>query len=392
MTHSTRAAAAAGIAVATALTGLPAAAQVPIPVQPEDVTLPAGIAACAQVRLDAERLACYDRFVAPVARGAADGASAPSGPAAGGRPPLGARPAGEAAPGVTPAEQAAANGNGLKGHAEDAGGLLDPIWELSAHRKRGAFNFTGYRPNYFFPARYTSGINRRPHSPTPDRDGGTLSDYRHYEAKLQLSVRTKMLEDVGLPGGDLWFGYTQQSLWQIYSPELSRPFRATDHEPEIFYIVPILQELPGGIKLQMAGVGLAHQSNGQSLPFSRSWNRVWAMAGLERGNMTMTVRQNWRMHESDGEDDNPDLTRWRGRTELLAAWLPGGGSTLSALWRTNFKRNGGSIQLDWTRPVNSRDPKGLRWYVQAFHGYAETMIDYNFRQTSVGAGVTLFGW
>lgn len=377
-------------ATALAVAAGPALAQVPLRVQPEDAQLPAGIAACAQVRLDAERLACYDRFVAPIVRGAADGAaSGASGVAAAGADAGASSPA---AAGRSPAEQAVAKGNGLEGHAEDAGGLLDPLWELSADRKRGTFNFTGYRPNYFFPARYTSAINRTPHSPAADRSGGLLPDYRHYEAKLQLSVRTKMLEDVGLPGGDLWFGYTQQSLWQLYTPEESRPFRATDHEPEIFYVVPVLRELPGGIRLQMAGIGVAHQSNGQSLPFSRSWNRVWAMAGLEYGNTTLTVKQNWRMHESDGQDDNADLTRWRGRTELLAAWLPGGGSTLSALWRTNFTAKGGSIQLDWTRPVNRADPKGLRWYVQAFHGYAETLIDYNFRQTSVGAGVTLFGW
>ena len=33
---------------------------------------------------------------------------------------------------------------------------------------------------------------------------------------------------------------------------------------------------------------------------------------------------------------------------------------------------------------------GLRWYLQAFSGYGQTLLDYNFRQTSVGAGLALF--
>ncbi|MEP7099505.1 MAG: phospholipase A [Burkholderiales bacterium] len=30
----------------------------------------------------------------------------------------------------------------------------------------------------------------------------------------------------------------------------------------------------------------------------------------------------------------------------------------------------------------------MRWFVQGFSGYGETLTDYNFRQTSIGAGVT----
>ena len=141
----------------------------------------------------------------------------------------------------------------------------------------------------------------------------------------------------------------------------------------------------------MAGVGIAHQSNGQSLPFSRSWNRGYAMLGLERGEFSLMARQNWRMHESDDKDDNPDFTAYRGRTELLGLWTPGF-MTLSGLWKTNFDLHRGSLQMDFTVPVSRKDPKGLRWYAQVFTGYAESLIEYNFKQTSFGAGVTLFGW
>ena len=266
---------------------------------------------------------------------------------------------------------------------------LDEFWELGKDRKRGTFNFIGFRPNYFLPLHATTGFNRNPTSPSPGH-AGQLPDYRNPEAKLQLSVRTKLFEGLLLPDADLWFAYTQQSLWQIYSGSISRPFRSTDHEPELIYVVPTPAQLPLGWKLKMAGVGLAHQSNGQTLPFSRSWNRYYLLGGVENGDVALTGRYNLRIHESDGNDDNPDLTAYRGRTELLGLWSPGS-YTLSALWRTNFKAKG-SVQLDFTLPVNAKDPKGLRWYVQAFSGYGESLIDYNYRQTSFGAGLSLFGW
>lgn len=355
-------AAAAGFALPAAATEAPApepaAAQAG-----EAVRLPAGLEACAQLRADSERLACYDRYVAPKVRGTAES---------------------------PPVRSAAADAAKHPQALPDKGSYLDEFWELTPERKRGVFNFDGYRPSYFMPLHAVSRTNSSPTSPAPGHSG-ELPAYRDVEAKLQISVRTKLAEGLLLPNADLWFAYTQQSLWQLYSADISRPFRATDHEPELVYVVPVGYELPGGIRLQMAGVGIAHQSNGQSLPFSRSWNRTYALLGLERGDFSLTARQNWRMHESDGKDDNPDLTTWRGRTDLLGLWSPGF-LTLSGLWKTNFDLNRGSLQVDFTMPVSRKDPKGLRWYAQFFTGYAESLIDYNFKQTSFGAGVSLFGW
>ncbi|NUZ04322.1 phospholipase A [Piscinibacter koreensis] len=358
-------------AVAALLAAAAAASASAQPAEPA-ARLPGAIEACAPLRVDAERLACFDRAVAAQVKGAPAGA--PTAPEA---------QAAAAAPAAAP--QAAVTGS-----VDDSGSYLDALWELTPERKRGTFNFSGYRPNYFFPLHATTRVNRHPRSPAPDHSG-TLPHYRSVEAKLQISLRTKLAEGLLLPDADLWFAYTQQSLWQIYSGGISRPFRVTEHEPELVYVVPFSQSLPFGWRTRLVGLGLAHHSNGQALPFSRSWNRWYAMAAVENGPFAITARHHVRIHESDDQDDNPDLTHFRGRTELLGVWTPGA-YTLSALWRTNFDTRHGSLQLDATMPVNRKDPKGLRWYLQAFSGYGETLIDYNFRQSSIGFGVTLFGW
>ncbi|CAM5223390.1 hypothetical protein ALON55S_00375 [Alishewanella longhuensis] len=56
----------------------------------------------------------------------------------------------------------------------------------------------------------------------------------------------------------------------------------------------------------------------------------------------------------------------------------------------NFSR--GSWQLDWTYPVDKEKPDGLRLHLQLFSGYAETLLDYNHRQNSIGLGFMLFNF
>ena len=54
--------------------------------------------------------------------------------------------------------------------------------------------------------------------------------------------------------------------------------------------------------------------------------------------------------------------------------------------RGNLSTGKGAAQFAWTsRPVLGP----LRVYVQLFSGYGESLIDYNWNQTTVGLGVTL---
>jgi phospholipase A1/A2 len=322
--------------------------------------------ACAAVADDRQRLACFDALVArPAPVPKPPGAGTPSG-------------ALTAASRDAPASNAPAD-------------KLRAFWELDEASNRGNFRFISYRPNYFLPVQLSSSMNRLPSSPNPANVvANPLPDYRNAETKVQLSIRTKIASGVLVPDGNLWFTYTQQSYWQLYSTSLSAPFRSTDHEPELMYMVPLLAELPWGWRSRLGALSLVHQSNGQALPLSRSWNRLVATAGFEREDLAVVARLNQRLREDPTTDDNPDLVSWRGRLELTALWSPGL-ATSSLQWRTNLNRRG-SLQWDWTLPVDREQPGGLRWYAQAFTGYGESLLDYNVRKTSLGVGVTLFGW
>nr|WP_259372089.1 phospholipase A [Caldimonas mangrovi] len=355
-----------------------------LPVRADTPVVPIGLASCAPIESDSERLACYDRFAgraappqaAPPARQTQEWMPAPL-PAASPKEPEAAAVATPSGPGLQP----------RRGQS-----LWSSFWELDREDKRGTFNFKTYRPNFLLPVHYTSSINRLPESPTRPSTG-ERSDYKPIEAKLQISLRTKIAQSVLLPDADVWFGYTQQSLWQVWNRKESSPFRNTDFEPELIYVVPVpegLRSLPHGWDFRMVQLGIAHQSNGQTEPLSRSWNRVYLAAGLEKGDVSLYARVHKRLREDADDNDNPDLTSYVGRGDIALAWLPGR-ATASLRWRTNlrdFRR--GSWQLDWTYPVDSDKPDGLRWYVQAFTGYGETLLDYNYQQSSLGIGLTLF--
>jgi len=314
------------------------------------------LSACAAIEDDAARLACYDELAG---RGPAKAVAT--------------EPVRDSAPEVA-----------------DQPALYSPLstrWELEPATKRGTFNFTAYRPNYFLPYHYNDKPNTNPSAPgqppllLPE-------DLDNTEAMFQLSFKVKLAEGLIGEGDDVWFGYTQQSLWQMYNKAVSSPFRNTDYEPELMYVIPTDVNLLG-LRLRMVGVGLAHQSNGRGEPLSRSWNRAYAQFGFERGNFTLMVKPWYRFDEDVPDDDNPDISDYVGRGEILGVykWR---NQEFSARWRNNFQfhDNRGSIQLGWSFPLVGR----LKGYAQFFNGYGETLLDYNHQQTTVGVGFLLTDW
>ena len=268
---------------------------------------------------------------------------------------------------------------------------LSQMYDLDANDPHGILTVREHNPMYLMPVWYNSSPNYAPSSPTRGAASQErFSDQKRIETKMQVSFKSKIAEDLFKSRADLWFGYTQKSDWQIYNQgRRSAPFRNTDYEPEIFITQPVKAQLPWGGRLRMLGVGFAHQSNGQSRPESRSWNKVYAMAGMEWDKLTVIPRVWMRLFDSSGEDnDNPDLTKYLGYGDVKLQYRLNDKHNFSTTLRYNPKSGYGAAEAAYTFPIKGK----LQGVVRGFHGYGESLIDYNHKQSGIGFGLMFNGW
>lgn len=267
---------------------------------------------------------------------------------------------------------------------------LSLAYDLDKNSERGTWTARPHRPMYLLPLYFNAKPNRSPDTSTREEEVYSPNEMRVPELKLQISVKTKVAEDLFDSSADLWFGYTQQSHWQVYNEDNSRPFRATDYEPEIFLTQPVAADLPFGGRLRMLGAGAVHHSNGQSDNLSRSWNRAYLMAGAEWGRLSVVPRL-WARVTADGKeelDDNPDITDFMGYGDVTFLYDFENKKTLGGTIRYNPETNKGALQLDYIHPLSNN----MNGYIQIFQGYGESIIDYNHENTGIGFGVVLNDW
>lgn len=345
---------------------------------------PASTQACVALESNADRLACYDKIF-----------KTPSEPA----PVIVSEqraaqeiPVEKAEP-VTlkeKIEDKAENIFAIHGDKIDPNtSLLDKRWELSQDSKLGTWNIRAHQPVYLLPAFWTTEKNSFPNSPNPQNDVEEDQNLKSMEAKFQISLKTKAVENIFGKNGDLWLGYTQSSRWQVYNSEESRPFRETNYEPEASLMFRTNYNLLG-LNGRLLGVTLNHQSNGRSDPLSRSWNRVMLNLGFEKDNFALMLRPWYRMEEDFNDDNNPDIKNYMGRGDMTAfyRWKE---HDFSLMLRHSLKGGDdshGAVQFDWAFPIKGK----LRGNLQIFDGYGESLIDYNHRATYVGLGVSLMNW
>jgi len=266
---------------------------------------------------------------------------------------------------------------------------LSLSYDLDKNSERGTWTVRPYRPTYLLPLFYTFDPNLSPSTPSQETDPFDSNDIRETELKFQLSLKTKVAEDLFDTSADLWFGYTQESHWQVYNEDNSRPFRATDYQPEIFLTQPVTADLPFGGRLRMLGAGAVLHSNGQDDPLSRSWNRAYLMAGAEWGKLSVIPRLWARVNnESSSDDDNPDIEDYMGYGDIKFLYDLPDEQSISGTLRYNPSTNKGAAQIDYIYPI-SENVNGM---VQLFQGYGESIIDYNHENTSIGFGIVLNDW
>lgn len=261
-------------------------------------------------------------------------------------------------------------------------------WELGSENNKGLFLITPYKPVYVTAGRWSNSPNNQPKSENPLYSLPFKVKYNNYEAKFQFSFKTKVARQLFWGKGDLWVAFTQKAHWQVYNTKLSRPFRELNYEPEVILNFATNYKI-FGLKGSMIGLSLNHQSNGKTLPLSRSWNRIIFQAGFENNHCQVMLRPWIRLH--DEEDENPAISDFTGRGETVVVYNAGRHQLSAVIAHSLTFNNGGrgSIQFNWAFPLNKHN---LHGHLQIFEGYGETMQDYNYKQTCIGLGISLVDW
>jgi phospholipase A1 len=257
------------------------------------------------------------------------------------------------------------------------------LWHLDKETRSGKPWITFHRSNDALVFSYNSSPNLAPwQALDPPK---TLTKQ---EVTFQLSFKAKLWQDVFGKDMDLWFGYTQRSFWQLYNFNDSSPFRETNYEPEVLFNFRTRFSILG-LEARFIQIGLNHQSNGQSEPLSRSWNRIVANVGFERGDFSLLLKGWYKFSESVEEDDNPGINSYMGYGEIWAYYFLKK-HRLAVMFRNNldFRENHGAIQLEWSFPLFAQ----IGGYVQYFLGYGENLLDYDHRVNRIGVGFILLDW
>ena len=251
--------------------------------------------------------------------------------------------------------------------------------------KLNPYVLTPHKMNYALPAISTNRIHKEAYQSI----NGYEENLADLEAKFQVSLKVPLnTGDLLFKDDALYLGFTLEAWWQVHSENLSKPFRETNYQPELFYLAPLNWE-PFGASTGLI-VGIEHQSNGRGLELSRSWNRIYTQFLFEKDNFAFSLRPWIRLEEDEKRfpldtegDDNPDIEDFLGHFELGMAYK-WNRLEFNFKGRQNFSTNYGAAELGMTFPLFGN----VRGYATAFRGYGESLIDYNYSQTRFGIGIS----
>jgi len=253
----------------------------------------------------------------------------------------------------------------------------ETLGELRKERERSlfgdGFSLLLHRDNYVLPITH----NSKPGAVMDEF--GEARELDDEEIKFQISLRSLLLNNLPF-NGQLYAAYTNQSHWQAYNSDDSRPFRETNHQPELFVDFPTDIQWHG-VKLNAIRFAINHQSNGRSGVISRSWNRAYAELLMSTKYSQVNFRT-W-LQISD-EEDNPDIEDFMGNFQIDGL-RKFGKHQLHWKTRHNLRSDSrGALELGWSRRIGGRED--IRLYLQYFTGYGESLIDYNRKTERIGLG------
>jgi len=269
----------------------------------------------------------------------------------------------------------------------DSEGVLTERLDAEREVVENPYLFIAHKQNYFFPISYSSAINSDVYNVVESSIPRFLNSE---EVKFQLSLKVQLNEEKLVFKNDgLFVGLTLKAWWQLYSKDISSPFRETNYQPEVFYFVPTDLSLYDGYS--SFAFGLEHQSNGQVQGLSRSWNRLYVSWLYERENFFGIVRPWYRLPEKlksepldPKGDDNPDIQNFFGYAEFSAGYRATNFEWLTTA-HGNIKTGRGGAEVAVSFPLFKR----FRGVVQYFNGYGDSLIDYDHFQQRLSFGVLL---
>ncbi|TCJ98862.1 phospholipase A1 [Volucribacter psittacicida] len=211
-------------------------------------------------------------------------------------------------------------------------------------------------------------------------------DMKHDEVKFQISLALPIWRHILGENSVLAGSYTQRSWFQLSNTANSSPFRETNYEPQLFLAWATNYTLPFGWTLNDVETGFNHQSNGKSDEQlkSRSWNRLYARASASKGNWIVEIKPWWRIPEKSEDDDNPDITHYRGYFDLSVGYQYHK-HQIKFTGHYNPRYNKGGLEVAYSYPIT----KYIRFYTQYYGGYGESLIDYNRNIQRIGIGISL---
>ena len=235
------------------------------------------------------------------------------------------------------------------------------------------YNIKAYNANYFLPISYRLESDYTDNSNLPHESS-------EIEGEFQLSIQYEIGTNLFGLNEIYTAAYTQKSFWQFYVE--SAFFRETNYNPEVFVRFPITVDYKqNGIKAIQ--LGFAHMSNGRGGAEERSWNYIYTDFYFQIKPIFVDLKLWCRVN--DTQDYNPELIDYLGHGQLRFM-MPYQSHLVEVKFRYSSIASV-TTEINYSHPVFLRDD--LYFYVKAFDGYGESLIDYNQRIQKIGVGFSI---
>jgi phospholipase A1 len=253
---------------------------------------------------------------------------------------------------------------------------------LQEHQQfENPFTITLYEPTYLLPAIYSIKQNRSDAMNNPIKN-----EIRNLEVNFKLSFKVPIITHIFHKDNALYLAYTQLSYWQAYRK--GPFFRETNYRPEILLSSNLNFSLGRDWKFQLFNLGFMHESNGSGGLTEKSWNRAYTEGVLAKQNWLISLKPWYIINDQALRLCNHDIRRYLGNGRLLVAYNYNKNVIAAEIQNLEHGFKLTTAKLSWSFPITDK----IKGYMQIFHGYGNSLLDYNFRKNSIGIGLALNDW